>query len=145
MSVSGQTLSQTARDLQMSEIDYLLQVLQETANAPESFGVDNEIFGEMVKHFTKQQEENKKLKATNEILEFIREENNINKKNLMNYAADHSKVKEEKYCLYLKWTEVKTEKDKLKEENEGLQQELKDVRKLELAHMDTIKSLKSEV
>ena len=36
----------------------MIAYLQDTANAPESAGVDNEIFGEMVKHFTKLQEEN---------------------------------------------------------------------------------------
>ncbi len=106
----------------------MIAYLQDTANAPESAGVDNEIFGEMVKHFTKLQEENDKLK----------QENDRQSRYLMPLLKDISRVKEEKYSLYLKWSEVKEEKD-------GLQQELKDVRKLELAHMDTIKKLKFEL
>jgi len=144
----------------------MIAYLQDTANAPESAGVDNEIFGEMVKHFTKLQEENDKLKdyrftydkevwspvELHRILdnydlnwngvckevEKLKEENDRQSRYLMPLLKDISRVKEEKYSLYLKWSEVKAEKD-------GLQQELKDVRKLELAHMDTIKKLKFEL
>tara|TARA_R110002012_G_C11643915_1_gene610878 strand:- start:154 stop:648 length:495 start_codon:yes stop_codon:yes gene_type:complete len=105
----------------------MIAYLQDTANAPESAGVDNEIFGEMVKHFTKLQEENDNLKE--DIQQY--------KDTLDDHHHHYDLLKDKAQKLEM----VNTE---LYQENKGLQQELKDVRKLELAHMDTIKKLKSD-